>query len=416
MPYKTNWDAILKGAEGPPTVSGELDAWDKKDAWVQIQAFIKALPNGHHIRESGTPDEALRKAWDDPEANALIGIEMGKTIRATMKPDPDRLPPPGWGRKVLGVRDVTDKDKEAFEAHVTETGHAPRSATFRLGVSEGQPAATLVEGPYEPANLTKYVGGQGITNFIDVPAARFASFPSRAWDDPPTTKDHIEMTAAIALQEVSLLEDKSAYQLLKAVAQEHEFERFDYNSVMNQLRYHVEKHRHVASFLSISRKDFSDFIVSDLSKHTDPCVRRALLLNGFVGTLEGMKVVTAAGIGLEDVLRPGEVFLTADPEYIGMGIETIELFTEPFTVPDRELYRDLDLDELTAYTKAPPETRKTPLLPDHPNRPTTFLWMDGYTNRIAAIKARGWAFIELLHLATSGSKGVVRGLRRGAHV
>jgi hypothetical protein len=101
-------------------------------------------------------------------------------------------------------------------------------------------------------------------------------------------------------------------------------------TLVEDLRFQVERHRLVAARAVISRAD-SAHIERVLSEANmwDPITDDALRLAGFLGRSVGILYMASPGTGVPDVVDPGTVLMMAEEPYLGLahttGIDTVAI-------------------------------------------------------------------------------------------
>lgn len=291
--------------------SGDMNAWDKKDALTQAAYLLNHVtqksPLSRLTRQASTAEKEDRRrvlaaALNDPtgEGFALVGQELALPIKALIDYE-------GWIRKILRVRTLAQGELFRIAKDV-------RATAYVVG-QDGRSIEARLHGQY-----------------IQPDEAKITSFPTiDLMELYQMNYDVLERAQSTARQEIELEEDKRGLRLIdqasQAVNTVSNFATLSV-SVMENLRYQVERHRLLVDKFLINRAELSDVQIN-MSSNLDPVTQRELNLAGFFGRFLGAHILTAAGTGVEEVVPAGTVYAVTSPEYLGeMGIR-IELFSEP---------------------------------------------------------------------------------------
>lgn len=292
--------------------SGAINAYDKKDALVQIQHVLKhqsrVAQMARHQRQANqmmTEErrQILAAAIQDPEGFAIMGQEL-------LLPIKDLVDYEGWARKVFRVRPLAQGELFRIAKDV-------RSTAWVIG-QDGQGIEARLYGRYVTPSEFK-----------------IGSFPTVDIEDVyQMNYDVLDRAQDTARQEIELEEDKRA-RALGDVASQTVNAVTSYTTLgvaaFEDVRYQVERHRLVVEKFLINRAELSD-IIKTMSSQVDPVTERELILAGYIGSFLNATIITGAGTGVEEVVPAGTFYAVTGPEYMGeMGIR-VELFSEPFNM------------------------------------------------------------------------------------
>lgn len=306
--------ALASKTERMYDATGDMNAWDKKDALSQAAYLLnhvtKQSPLQRLTRQaSGAEREDRRRvlaaALNDPtgEGFALVGQELALPIKAIIDYE-------GWIRKIFRVRSLAQGELFRIAKDV-------RSTAFVVG-QDGQSIESRLYGQYITPDEVK------ITSFPEVDLMEIYQM----------NFDVLDRAQDTARQEIELEEDKKGLRLLDRMAQAvNSVSTFSTLSlsVLENLRYQVERHRLIVDKFLINRAEVLDIQVN-MSGSVDPVTQREWNLAGYVGRFLGAHIMTCAGTGVEEVVPAGTLYACTAPEYLGeMGVR-VELFSEPYNL------------------------------------------------------------------------------------
>jgi hypothetical protein len=294
--------------------TGEMNAWDKKDALANAAYLLnhvtKQNPVSRLTRQASQSEKDERRrilaaAINDPtgEGFALVGQELALPIKAIIDYE-------GFIRKVLRVRTLAQGELFRIAKDV-------RATAYVVG-QDGQSIESRAVGTY-----------------ILPDEALITSYPEVALQELYQINfDVLDRMQDTARQEIEREEDKRGVRLLdrmsQAVNSVSTFASMSV-SVLENLRYQVERHALIVDKFLINRAELSDIQIN-MSGNVDPVTQREWNLAGYVGRWLGAHFLTAAGTGVQEVVPAGTVYAVTAPEYVGeMGIR-IELFSEPYNL------------------------------------------------------------------------------------
>lgn len=291
---------------------GEMNAWDNKDAFVQsaylMNHVAKQSPLTRISRQASSAEKEERRkilaaALNDPtgEGFALVGQELALPIKAIIDYE-------GFIRKILRVRTLAQGELFRIAKDV-------RATAYVVG-QDGQALPARAYGTYilpDESLIASYVE----VSLMELYQINF---------------DVLDRMQDTARQEIELEEDKRGIRILDKAAQAfNSVSSFSTMSlsVLENLRYQVERNRLIVDKFLINRQELSDIEIN-MSGSVDPVTQREWNLAGYVGRFLGAHIMTVAGTGVEEVIPPGTLYAVTAPEYIGeIGIR-IELFSEPY--------------------------------------------------------------------------------------
>lgn len=293
---------------------GEMNAYDRKDALSQAayllnhvtrQSPLSRLTRQASVAEKDERRRVLAAALSDPsgEGFALVGQELALPIKAIIDYE-------GFIRKILRVRTLAQGELFRIAKDV-------RATAYVVG-QDGQSIESRAYGTY-----------------ILPDESLITSFPEVALQELYQINfDVLDRMQDTARQEIELEEDKRGIRMLDRMSQAiNAVSTFSTMSlsVLENLRYQVERHRLIVDKFLINRQELSDIQIN-MSGVVDPVTQREWNLAGYVGRWLGAHFLTAAGTGVEEVIPAGTIYAVTAPEYIGeMGIR-IELFSEPYNL------------------------------------------------------------------------------------
>jgi len=298
--------------------SGQVNAQDKGDALRQIYHLLsnvtkenKDLVRFEAAKRAGIEDrisnenkrQILAAALNDPSGQGfrVVGQELALPIKAIMDYE-------GFARKMFNVKSLGQAELFRIPVDV-------RSVAYVIGQDGQTPEARI---------KTKYItpNEQKITSFptIDLLDILHMNFD---------VLDRIQDTAR---QEIELQEDKLALNLIDrastTVNTVTTFGTLGINA-FEDVRYQVEQHRLIVENFWINRAELSD-IVKTMSTAVDMATEREIILAGYIGTIFGAQILTAAGTGVEQVIPAGTFYATVGKDYLGVMGERKSLESETF--------------------------------------------------------------------------------------
>lgn len=296
--------------------SGSINAYDKKDALVQINHLLNQVTKNNSDKLSFyNPDsksegmskearkEILAAALNDPSGQGfhMVGQELALPIKAILDYE-------GFSRKFYRVR--TLGQAELFRIPVDI-----RSVAYIIGQDGMTPEARIR------------------TKWITPTEFKITSFPTVDIHDIYLMNfDVLDRAQDTARQEIELQEDKAGIAALDAASTTINttttFASLGIGA-FEDVRYQVERHRLMVENFLINRAEVSD-IVKTMSTAVDPVTERELILAGYIGTILNSQILTAAGTGVQEVIPAGTFYATTGADYFGeMGIR-MELQSEPY--------------------------------------------------------------------------------------
>jgi hypothetical protein len=339
--YTDAGHADIRAALGNPKsrmfdASGELNAYDKKDALQQIAYLLNNVTKktaGSLYREpSPLKAEERRKilaaALRDPtgEGFAIVGQEL-------LLPIKDIIDYEGWARKILRVRPLA-------QGELFRVAKDVRATAWVIG-QDGQGIESRLSGKYVMPSEFK-----------------IASFPTVDIEDIYQMNfDVLDRAQDTARQEIELEEDKRCLALLDRAATTVNADTIFSTlgvAALEDIRYQVERHRLVVDKFLINRRELTDLVKTSVglngSQTVDPVTQRELILAGYVGNVLNAQIITAAGTNVQEVVPAGTVYAVTASEYLGeMGVR-VELFSEPFNkFSHREMVKGWAFGEIVGF-------------------------------------------------------------------
>lgn len=291
---------------------GELNAWDKKDALTMIMRLLndegvrKVKQASYRMDNTDLPPEVIRdiymQAFKSPEGMKKLGEELLAPIKNVLDYE-------GWARKILKVRPIGQGEIHRIPKDVWVTA-------FVVG-QDGQAMPS-----------------QANAAFVFPPEFKVTAFPEVDIGDILRMNfDVVARQQDLAKQMILLQEDKRLVGALEQFAQlVNDVVYFsDFNiGTFEDLRVQVERHRLLADKFVINRYELTS-IIKNMKNYVDPVTERELLLMGYIGSVYGCQIITSAGTGVQEVVKPGQVFVVTEGSFLGeMGIRA-ELESEPYS-------------------------------------------------------------------------------------
>jgi hypothetical protein len=296
--------------------NGQLNAQDKKDALTQSYHLLNNVVNSKTAGISNHPKfdkdlgisktarrEILAAALSDPSGEGwrIVGEEIALPIKAILDYE-------GFARKIYRV-------KKLAQAELFRVPKDVRSVAYVLG-GDGQTPEARIK-----------------TKWITPPENKITSFPTiDIADILHMNFDVLDRAQDTARQEIELWEDKLGINVLDAASQAVNTVTTYATlgvSAFEDVRYQVERHRLVVERFLVNRAEVSD-IVKTMSAAVDPVTERELLLAGYIGNFMGADILTAAGIGVQEVIPAGTFYACTGPDYLGIMGERLPLQSDPF--------------------------------------------------------------------------------------
>jgi hypothetical protein len=301
--------------------AGEINANDRKEALTQswhlmnnVHREVKANGIESHpayqptpLEQQGLSKEArfeiLASAMQDPsgEGFRIVGEEIALPIKAILDYE-------GFARKIFRV-------KKLAQGELFRVPKDVRSVAYILG-GDGQTPEARIK-----------------TKWITPPENKITSFPTIDIQDLLHMNfDVLDRAQDTARQEIELQEDKLGINLVDTASQAVNTVTTYATlgvSAFEDVRYQVERHRLVVERFLINRAEMSD-IIKTMSTAVDPVTERELLLAGYIGNFMGADILTAAGIGVEEVIPAGTFYACTGPDYLGVMGERLPLQSDPF--------------------------------------------------------------------------------------
>jgi hypothetical protein len=247
--------------------------------------------------------EILASAMQDPsgEGFRIVGEEIALPIKAILDYE-------GFARKIFRV-------KKLAQGELFRVPKDVRSVAYILG-GDGQTPEARIK-----------------TKWITPPENKITSFPTIDIQDLLHMNfDVLDRAQDTARQEIELQEDKLGINLVDTASQAVNTVTTYATlgvSAFEDVRYQVERHRLVVERFLINRAEMSD-IIKTMSTAVDPVTERELLLAGYIGNFMGADILTAAGIGVEEVIPAGTFYACTGPDYLGVMGERLPLQSDPF--------------------------------------------------------------------------------------
>ena len=289
---------------------GTLNAYDKKDALVQInnirnkrQASYEEAANTFTKTTKEERREVLAAAMNDPSGmgRRLVAQQLAEPIKAILDYE-------GFSRKLFQVKTLGQAEQFRIPTDV-------RSVAYIIGGDGGTPEARIS------------------SSWIFPPEVKITSFPTiDLLDTLQLNFDALERAQDTARQEIALKEDKYGLDLIDtastAINDVTTFASLGITA-FEAVRFQVERHRLLVENFLINRAEVSD-IVTTMSSAVDPVTERELIMAGYIGQIMNAFILTSAGIGSQEVIPAGTIYAITGKDYLGvMGVRH-ELTAQPF--------------------------------------------------------------------------------------
>lgn len=346
--------------------------FDRSALLKKIDEVIRNGPPGAPWREVASRTEAYAKIWwHGGEPWAQLGQEICATARGVIQAELS----PSMLRKARKTQRLTQGE------------------SFEMQAPQGKKIARYLMDREKNANIVGTCIGSHSTGAL---CARLMT--TIDFENPPADDASIFMTVEHVVQEIVRQEDTALRETALAIADEY------VAGAMSAFAPHILKYRSRLStnpgLIALNRRDLVAFAKSIPESQFDPETRRAVILSGVAGYWLDATIAISAGIGCEEVVKPGEMLLIAkDASKLG---ERVELFSEPYEIPDGAQARGFDV---TAQFML---KRRDDPLPDVDGRPGCY-YFPLRNVLLAPLKARGFKFTE--HLEFGMVEGGVQTLR-----
>lgn len=306
-------DRVVAGKDRAFDKKGELNAYDVKDALVQIKNVLDRAKGGSvRLAKKAEPGEnrqarlrELQAAARDERGLRVMGQEILQPIKYILDYE-------AWGRKFFLQK--TFEQGEFFR--LTKD---VRATAFLIG-QNGQGVESRLGGAY-----------------VDFDEYMIASYPVVGINDIYRMGyDVLDRAQDTARQEIGLEEDKRAVAVMDAAAtvggpMSNPIIGFTTLGIgaFEDTRVQIEKWRLQCDKFAINRLDMSD-VIKTMSTQVDPVTERELILAGYIGSVLNCAIIVSAGTYDEEVVPQGTFYAATAPEYLGVFGIRFELFSEPF--------------------------------------------------------------------------------------
>lgn len=280
---------------------GQLNAYDRKDAFRQIDRF--ASEKGRVSRETAkastlyTPAEQaeiIKAALGDPAEKARFAADMIPLIL-------ERLDYEGFGRQVLMTHEVGQGQIISYERDIFPTALVVNS--------DGKGISTVIKGDRE---------------FI--PEFTISSFPKVSMQEVATRQfDVIDRLHEKAFREIQKQEDRNISRLLyQGSTMENTQLAYAGNIdkvIIENLAKKVENHQLLVDKIIMHRDDFSGLRITTNSMDLDPVTSLDVLRTGIFANMYGYKIMVTAGQDeqgkINQTVPKGVLFAVTDGRYLG---------------------------------------------------------------------------------------------------
>lgn len=294
---------------------GEVNAFSKREAVEKIAHFVMNELSDPNVRRASRMDRSasrderarrtaiLRQAWSDPDpmARYMVAQEMKQPIE-------DILAYESVFRQLLRNVDVELGEYYRIPKDVNVT--AMVVAPDGKAVEQRLKTEWVMPGRYRI-----------MSNFsVDFEEAGMVSF------------DMFDRGSEKSGYNMKREEDKAGVRLLDAAAQDVNAVK-GYSSigptVLEQLRYEVERWGYGTATYLMERMDLSD-VVTQMASMLDPVSFREMNLTGQFGKFFNANIVVFSGVGPDQVMKPGTIYMVTDPDHLGEFITWTDVVTKPY--------------------------------------------------------------------------------------
>lgn len=309
-----NADGTIKHSASPVfNDSGELNAYDRRDALMQVRSIVDAmlsaqtLPTFQRHARTLTAEqrkeyvETVKEALQSHEGMVLVGQELQNPIREVLDYE-------GFARKVFVPRDVGPGEIPRYDRDLYPVA-------WVVGVDGITPESMPVGRYFYPPEWT--VTANIMLHVQDIYQLQYDAI-ARAQDR--------------AKQAIQYQEDRSCVNLIdtaSTVVNDIVYSStFDWNALID-LRWQVEKNRIPCSKFLINLAETRDILKYVNYQHFDPVTMREVILAGYLGQIAGVQLVASAGNGIFEPVPPGTVYAVSEPQYLGGMPIRVPLQSEP---------------------------------------------------------------------------------------
>lgn len=293
---------------------GQLNAGSRKEVATLIDKLLNDKSMGRELemmkrafyRQNSQLDPQLRREIILNHMQSERGMrKLGEELLAPIK---NLLDYEGIARKFLRIRPLGQGEPHRITKDIWVTAH--------LVGQDGQSVVSQAAGRYiSPVDFK-------VTSFLEVDIN----------DIYQMQFDVLERGQDLAKQMVMLKEDQA---LVKAFARAATtmnkpvyFTNFTLGT-FEDIRYQVERHRLLADKFLVNRQEVSSFL-KNMHDSVDYVTERELILRGYVANILGVQVMVTAGVGVQEVVPRGTVYVCTEGSFLGeMGIR-LDLQSEPY--------------------------------------------------------------------------------------
>jgi hypothetical protein len=309
-----NADGTIRPGSGPVfNDKGEINAYDKRDALMQVRAIVDAMIGGQTLptfqRHAKTLTaeqrreyvETVKEALQTPEGMALVGQELQNPIREVLDYE-------GFSRKVFAPREVGPGEIPRYDRDLYPVA-------WVVGYDGITPESMPVGRYFYPPEWS--VTANIMLHIQDIYQMQYDAI-ARAQDR--------------AKQAVQYQEDRSGVNLLdtaSTVVNDVVYtSTFDWSALI-ELKWQIEKNRIPCSKFLINLSETRDILKYINYQHFDPVTMREIILAGYLGQIAGVQLVASAGNGIFEPVPRGTVYAVSDPQYLGGMPIRVPLQAEP---------------------------------------------------------------------------------------
>lgn len=305
---------VIPGSGKVFNASGELNAYDRRDALMQMRAVVDSMlqnqsAQGPFQRRGKTLTAqqrseyiaAVHDAFQSEEGIRIVGQELLNPIREVLDYE-------GNARKIFAPREVGPGEVPRYDrdAYITAWTIAQDGIT---------PESHVVGNYFYPSEWV--VSAYATLSIQDIYQMQYDAL-ARAQDR--------------AKQAVEFQEDRAGVNLLDAASTTANdvtyVTQFDWNAFVD-LKYQIEKNRLPVDKFWINLAETRDILKYVDYKHFDPMTQREIVLAGYIGNLGGVQLIASAGNGIFEPVPPGTVYAVSRPEYVGGMPIRVPLQSEP---------------------------------------------------------------------------------------
>jgi hypothetical protein len=293
---------------------GQLNAGSRKEVAQLIDMLLNDKKIGNELemakkamyRKNSELDPYLRREIILSHMQTQQGMKkLGEELLAPIK---NLLDYEGIARKFLRIRPLAQGEVHRIPKDIWVTAH--------IVGQDGQSVISQAYGRYvNPVDFK-------VTSFLEVDIN----------DIYQMQFDVLERGQDLAKQMIMLKEDQGLVKAFTKAATTLNSPIYFTNFTLGtfeDLRYQVERHRLIADKFLVNRQEVGSFL-KNMHNDVDFVTERELILRGYIANIFNVQVIVTAGVGVQEVVPRGTVFVCTEGTFLGeMGIR-LDLQSEPY--------------------------------------------------------------------------------------